>query len=325
MEILQVVPLNSKSEMPVYVVNQLQSLVPHGINSQVVGFRGNQITVKKPIKSLRSAAALYKEIQNSDAKVIHAHWGSLLGAICGFSKRPDQTLILTLRGSDVNRVLTERKYVFYLRTVLSRFAVSKSCHVVYVSEQLNRGWKRGESNFSVIPDGTSTAIFFPRNKDKSRHQLNWKNDTHYVLFHCGERPREKNLSLAEEVLNIVKKTLKNVELVTIENDLTQDELAIHFCAADALLFTSHSEGSPNVVREAIASGCPVVSVDVGDASRWVHMSKAGHLASYDPIELSEGVIDTIKNPVLPNYSIAQLYSVDYSAQILAKVYFRFGI
>jgi glycosyltransferase involved in cell wall biosynthesis len=325
MEILQVVPLNSKSEMPVFVVNQLQSLVPHGINSQVVGFRGSQITVKKPIKSLWSVVVLYRVIQNSDAKVIHAHWGSLLGAICGFSKRSDQTLILTLRGSDVNRVLSEHKLVFYIRTLLSRFAVSKSSHVIYVSEQLNRGWKKEESDFSVIPDGTSTDIFFPRNKDKSRHQLNWKNDTYYVLFYCGERPREKNLSLALEVLDIVKRTLKNVKLIIIESDLTQDELAIHFCAADALLFTSHAEGSPNVVREAIASGCPVVSVDVGDTSRWVHMSKAGHLASYDPIELSQGVIDTIKNPVLPNYSIAQLYSVDYSAQILAKVYFRFGI
>jgi teichuronic acid biosynthesis glycosyltransferase TuaC len=325
MKILQIAPLNSKSELPVYVLNQLQSLAPHGINSQIVGFRGSQITLKKPIKSLRTVTDLYKVIRNSDSKILHAHWGSLLGAICGFAKRSDQTLILTLRGSDVNRVKSERKFVFYLRTLLSRFAVSKSCHVVYVSEQLNRGWKRGESNFSVIPDGTSTAIFFPRNKEKSRHQLNWKNDTHYVLFHCGERPREKNLSLAEEVLDIVKKTLKNVVLITIENDLTQDELAIHFCAADVLLFTSHAEGSPNVVREAIASGCPVVSVDVGDASRWVHMSKAGHLASYDPLELSQGVIDTIKNSVLPNYSIAQLYSVDYSAQILAKVYFRFGI
>ena len=37
-------------------------------------------------------------------------------------------------------------------------------------------------------------------------------------------------------------------------------------ACDAFLMTSKTEGSPQVIKEAMACGCPIVSVDVGDVA-----------------------------------------------------------
>lgn len=55
----------------------------------------------------------------------------------------------------------------------------------------------------------------------------------------------------------------NVELLELKG-YSRYEVTLLMCAADAFLMTSLSEGSPQVIKEAMACGCPIVSVDVGD-------------------------------------------------------------
>jgi len=71
-------------------------------------------------------------------------------------------------------------------------------------------------------------------------------------------------------------------------DKTHDDVVKYMCAADALLLTSYCEGSPNVIKEAMACNCPIVSTDVGDVS-WVTKGVDGTYVSDkdDPKSLAE--------------------------------------
>ena len=69
----------------------------------------------------------------------------------------------------------------------------------------------------------------------------------------------KNAPLAQQAVAL----LSNVELLELKG-YSRQQVALLMQAVDCFLMTSHTEGSPQVIKEAMACGCPIVSVDVGD-------------------------------------------------------------
>ena len=62
------------------------------------------------------------------------------------------------------------------------------------------------------------------------------------------------------------------------------DIPLYMSACDALVFTSMQEGSPNVVKEALACNLPVVSVPVGDVETRLKGVEGCELCSDDDPE-----------------------------------------
>jgi glycosyltransferase involved in cell wall biosynthesis len=90
-------------------------------------------------------------------------------------------------------------------------------------------------------------------------------DAKNVLFAGAFDNAVKDAPLAKAAINELASEGVQVELIELKGyNRNQVNALMYNC--DALLMTSKSEGSPQVVKEAMACGCPIVSVDVGDVA-----------------------------------------------------------
>lgn len=102
-----------------------------------------------------------------------------------------------------------------------------------------------------------------------------------------------------------------------------DDLACLYAALDAYIVPSRQEGGPKGVLEAMASGVPVVSTQVGQAAELIHDGLNGRLV---PVDEPDALADALLDPRLDEYACPGCETADansYEAQLpLWRDFFR---
>lgn len=138
--------------------------------------------------------------------------------------------------------------------------------------------------YSLVPCGIDFTDLQLTPKIEARERMQLKVNKQYVLFAGAFDNQVKNVALAKAA---VTRLGDEVELIELKG-YSRDEVTLLMCACDAFLLTSFSEGSPQVIKEAMACGCPIVSVDVGDVKERVEGIEGCYVASsFDAKELAE--------------------------------------
>jgi len=231
-----------------YVVrNQGESLIRNGV--QIDFF-----TIEPGLWGyLRAVLQLRKTIRQGSYSLVHAHYSYSAFSATLAGCRP---LIVSLMGSDTaqNRLLN------LIIRILSQVRWSAT---IVKTEDIKHNLNL--TNALVIPNGVDLNRFRPLDKESCRKKLNLDYNKRIILFIAGRNRPEKRLNLAMESIRLLNDTdLQFIHLHDTPNEL----VPFYINSADLLLLTSSREGSVNVVKEAMACNCPVVSTDVGDV-RWV--------------------------------------------------------
>lgn len=250
------------------VRNQGESLKAAGIDIDYFlikpGFSGYLMAISK----LRVA---YKRGQYDLA---HAHY-SLCGFVAGLAGC--KPLVVSLMGSDI--------YTSGFSRILIRFFIrNKWTETIVKTRQMKK--LIGIDSVQIIPNGVDIERFRPIPKEIARQHIGYKFDKKLIIFIAVKDRAEKNLDLAMDAIKLLNEN--NIDFKHI-HDIPNQEIPYYLNAADVLLLTSKREGSVNVVKEAIACNCPVVSTDVGDV-RWVTGHTEGcFITSSEPSDVAHKI------------------------------------
>ncbi|GAB3138737.1 hypothetical protein GCM10027290_06650 [Micromonospora sonneratiae] len=196
-----------------------------------------------------------RRARQGDYDIVHVHYGMAAPA-ARLTGHP--ATVLSLYGSDIN-VPRQR--------LMTRLGWGTSRARIYVSRRLAE--TAGDPEGHVIANGVNFELFQPSDRLAVRQKLGIAPTAKVVLFGADPARPVKNYGLFREVIAELQRRDDSVqELVLHAEGQSETDLVRKYDAADVLLFTSHrgSEGSPTVVKEAVAMGLPVVSVDVGDVA-----------------------------------------------------------
>ena len=279
---------NKPGHFAPFVEEQAHALQLRGCEVEFFGVQGKGI-----IGYLRCLPALKRAIKQHRPDLIHAHYG-LSGLLANLQRRVP--IITTYHGSDINKPNVLR---------FSKIAMRLSAHNIFVSQRnvilalspnslITYLLKK---RYTLLPCGVNLPLQWSEMQTQRIGQLTlnqWVQEKlntgkKHVLFAGAFNNAVKDPELAKAVMNELINVGLNVELIELKGyNRNQVNALMYNC--DALLMTSKTEGSPQVIKEAMACGCPIVSVDVGDVAERVSGVEGCYVVpTRDPKDIAEAL------------------------------------
>jgi len=315
LRVLAVVPGDGQASSFIFARRQIASLADFGINVHTFFLRSRTSFVAIAKEWVR----LRRDIRQFRPHLVHAHYGTVTAFLCAVAtSRP---LVVTFRGNDLGDDPDITLLRSRLGQVLSQISCLKAKRIICVSRRLHDllWWHR--SRAVVIPTGVDLNLFRPQSRDEARTLLGWEQGERVVVFDEGRAPRRKGLKFLLSAIRLAEKTAGPIRLVILDGNIPPELVPRYLNASDCLALASIFEGSPNIVKEALACNLPVVATDVGDVSERLEGVFPSRIVKRDVVEFANGLSGVLLDERRSNgRGRIQICSLPRVAEAIRSVY-----
>lgn len=149
-----------------------------------------------------------------------------------------------------------------------------------------------DPTIALIPCGIDFEEMRLMPQHEARKHLDLPPDQKLVLWAGEYWQREKRYSLVEEAMAVVQKELPGARLVKVSGQ-PHSMIPYYMNACDVLVLTSRYEGSPMVIKEAMACNLPIVSTAAGDVAQVIEGTEGCSLCEATPEDVARKLITVL--------------------------------
>jgi len=229
-------------------------------------------------------------------------------------------MVVTLHGRILHGVkLKQSRAMAVMYRMVESFCFRRSAAIIVVDDGTKEFYEKEypwlREKIQVIPVGIDLAKFKTLEKEKARAKWGFGSTERVVMF-VGRLEIEKDLGFLIESFHVVLRHVPHARLVLVgdgrdrkrleglASDLNPREVLFMGAqqpdsmpeilnCADVVALCSLFEGSPTVVKEALACGVPVVTTDVGDVAQIIKGDVIGRIVPKDAGRYGQAIIEIL--------------------------------
>ena len=225
---------------------------------------------------LRNVKPLRKKIQEFQPDIVHAHFG-LSGMVAVLAAKKKVPVVVTCHNGE-----TLTKY----GNIISSLAIRRADYTICVAQHIYDKLYLKPKPYIIQPCGIDLKDLPLVDKAVAQTEMNLSPDKINILFGGSFSNARKNAPLAQAAIALLKRD--DINLIEMKG-FNRQQVAMLLNGCDMLLLPTKSEGSPQVLKEAMACNCPIVATDVADIAYLLQGVTNSYVTSFDPTDVADKI------------------------------------
>ena len=227
---------------------------------------------------LKSLSGLKQAIREHGVDIVHAHYG-LCGALAVMQRKVP--VVITFHNGET---LTRKG------KMLSSMASWLCAYRIFVAQHIHDKLYRTPREYAILPCGIDIENLPLIEKEAALSRMGLATDSPNILFGGSFANLRKNYPLAKQAIDQLPQPVNLIEM----KGYNSQQVNLLYCACDMLLLPTKSEGSPQVVKEAMACNCPIVATAVADIPELLSGVDNCYVTEFNASEIAKCIEKVLK-------------------------------